>query len=79
MSVITNEKIKINEKSCTGCQVCQLKCSYIRDKAFNPSRAFIKISVDDIIPKITFIEGCTKCGQCAKHCSYGALKLVEGN
>ena len=78
MSAIINEKIKINEKICSGCQICQLKCSYLRDKTFNPSRSFIKITVNDIIPRIEFIEGCTKCGQCARHCSYGALKLVEG-
>ncbi|MHA1786040.1 MAG: 4Fe-4S dicluster domain-containing protein [Candidatus Helarchaeota archaeon] len=68
-------KIEVNEKLCSGCQICQLKCSYIRDKVFNPNRAFIQISVNDVIPTIQFLDGCTQCGQCVKHCSYGALKL----
>lgn len=70
-------EIEINEKRCTGCQICQLKCSYLQDKSFNLSKAFINISVNDLTPKIQFLEGCTHCGQCARHCSYGALTLKE--
>ena len=70
-------KIEVNEKRCSGCQICQLKCSYLFDKSFNPSKAFISVSVDEVIPKIQFLDGCNNCGQCARHCSYGALTLKE--
>ena len=70
-------KIRINEQNCTGCLVCQLYCSYLQTHEFNPSRAFISINLQGIIPAISFLEGCKNCGQCAKHCVYEALELIE--
>ena len=71
-------EIIIHEKNCAGCRICQLMCSSIYQKKFAPTEAFIQI-LDEygLIPKISFLEGCIKCGQCAKHCLYGALEIVE--
>ncbi|NHI92646.1 MAG: hypothetical protein EAX96_09090 [Candidatus Lokiarchaeota archaeon] len=77
MSLIPKFEIEVNENNCTGCQICQLKCSYLQDKSFNSSKAFINISIEKLSPKIEFLEGCTHCGQCARHCSYNALILKE--
>ena len=75
------EKVQIeiiaNEDKCTGCLICQLICSFTFFKEFNPSKAYIQIITHELIPKISFLDGCTKCGQCVKHCLYGALELKE--
>ncbi|MBD3227759.1 MAG: hypothetical protein GF329_06185 [Candidatus Lokiarchaeota archaeon] len=65
------------EENCTGCRICQLRCSYINYKEFNFTKAFIKIDLIDIQPKIEFLEDCKGCFECAKHCLYGALDIKE--
>ena len=71
------KSIIVNEENCTGCMICQMKCSFLHFKEFNPSKAFIIIDLTDIIPKIHFLDDCTKCGQCVDHCLYGALEFKE--
>lgn len=70
--------ITVHEDKCAGCRICQLMCSSIYQKKFVPTEAFIQI-VDEygLTPKISFLEGCKKCGQCARHCLYGALEIEE--
>ena len=71
-------EIEINEEKCTGCTICELWCSYNYHKAFNPSKANIKIEEKySLHPKIRFLETCNNCGQCASHCLYGALIIKE--
>ncbi|MFW9999248.1 MAG: 4Fe-4S binding protein [Candidatus Hodarchaeota archaeon] len=71
--------IEINEERCTGCIICELWCSYTHYKVFNPLKANLKIKDKySLTPKIIFLDTCIKCGQCANHCLYGALKLKEG-
>lgn len=73
-----NIEIKINEKRCTGCIICKLWCSYTHYKIFNPSKSNIKIEDRyGLTPKISFLDSCNKCGQCANHCLYGALIIEE--
>ncbi len=72
--------IEINEDRCTGCLICELWCSYTNYKIFNPSRANLKIQDRyGLSPKIIFLDTCKKCGQCAQHCLYGALNILEGS
>lgn len=73
-----NIEIKIDEEKCTGCIICKLWCSYTHYKVFDPSRA--NVEIEDrycLTPKITFLDTCTNCGQCASHCLYGALIIEE--
>ncbi|MHA1147238.1 MAG: hypothetical protein ACTSR8_03240 [Promethearchaeota archaeon] len=70
--------IKVNIGRCTGCRVCQLWCSYSRNKVFSLEDAFIQVhNPYGLQVKITFKEECNNCGQCAFHCLYNALIITE--
>ncbi len=80
MTTKSSIEIKINEERCTGCIICKLWCSFTHFKIFDPSRA--NLEIEDrygLKPKIIFSDNYTKCGQCAQHCLYGALSIVEGS
>ncbi len=76
--------ITVNTEKCAGCLICELRCSLRHEKAFNPSKAKIKIRklVDqDTEYSVTYAEDCDNCGVCARYCFYGALvqqKKAEG-
>ncbi|MFW9937312.1 MAG: 4Fe-4S dicluster domain-containing protein [Promethearchaeota archaeon] len=70
-------EILVNENLCTGCRICQLICSFNTYGIFSVEKAFIKIeNAYKLVPKISFLDGCTKCGLCVQDCLYGALKKV---
>lgn len=68
--------IRVYLEKCTGCFVCKLRCSLRFEKAFNPSKAAIKIQRlvgEENEFNIAFTEQCDNCGICARYCLYGAL------
>ena len=77
---VKNRRIVADDEKCNGCLICQLRCSFRLEKAFNISKAaiminrFVKGGVDYAI---SFTERCDVCGICAKHCPYGALTWVK--
>ena len=76
----TTEKIQANSEACSGCQMCQLICSFAWARSFSPAQSYILIEeLEDEIPyRISFTDDCRDCGLCVKYCFYGALKLREG-
>ena len=71
-------KIVIKSENCTGCRICQLRCSYLYNKEFSLEKAYIKVDFTGLEPRIKFDEDCRSCGECADYCLYGALiKEVE--
>ena len=38
-----NRRIVADDEKCNGCLICQLRCSYRLEKAFNISKAGIKV------------------------------------
>jgi formate hydrogenlyase subunit 6/NADH:ubiquinone oxidoreductase subunit I len=60
---------------CVGCKLCQLICSYITFRVFNPSRARITIKANEKKGEfhIEFLPECTHCGACIKYCPGEAL------
>lgn len=72
-------KIEVYPENCAGCLRCQLACSYIYTKAFNPAWARIKVDLSTAEYTVSFTEECNDCGQCVDHCFYGALaKVIRG-
>jgi NAD-dependent dihydropyrimidine dehydrogenase PreA subunit len=67
--------------NCTGCLICQLRCSWRFEKAFNPAKAAIQVRrlvEDEREFAITFTERCDNCGICSRYCPYGALVWTKG-
>ena len=68
--------IKVDASKCTGCLICELRCSLRFEKAFNPSKAQVvirRLVGSDNEYEISFTDRCDNCGICARYCPYGAL------
>ena len=68
--------IEVHEEKCTGCLICELRCSLRLEKAFNPAKARITIRRlvgADNEYAIAFTEDCDNCGICVRHCPYETL------
>ena len=69
--------IVVSADNCTGCLICEMRCSLRFEKEFNVSKAAIKIRRlvgSDTEYAITFTDKCDNCGICARFCPYGALR-----
>ena len=68
--------IRVDAARCTGCLICELRCSLRFEKAFIPAKAAIRVrrlvGAEDEY-HISFTERCDNCGICARYCPYGAL------
>ncbi len=72
--------IRVNSSQCTGCLICEMRCSFRFERAFNPSQAAIKVlRTGDSASEynVLLTEKCDNCGICARFCPYGAL-IQEG-
>jgi len=75
-----------NSELCSGCQTCQLACSFHHTKTFWPERSSIAVSRNpqDGTIKWRIKPTCDKCvGEdeplCVKYCMYGALQVLNEN
>ena len=72
----TGPPIEVYEEKCTGCLICELRCSLRLEKAFNPAKARIRIRRlvnADTEYAVSLTEDCDNCGICVRHCPYDAL------
>lgn len=70
--------IKVNYDQCTGCQICELRCSLARTGGLNPHQARLKIEfTQDEVFDFPYV--CQQCqaAACAKVCPTGALEVDE--
>jgi Fe-S-cluster-containing hydrogenase component 2 len=69
--------IVVEAKKCTGCRVCELICSFTKEKVFSPSLS--RIHVVNIEPFIDVALTCRFCEdpQCVRVCPTNALRLDE--
>lgn len=68
--------IDIFTERCTGCLICELRCSLKFEKAFNPGKARVRVLRlvgADTEYSVSFNDDCDNCGTCARHCPYEAL------
>lgn len=70
-------RIEVVPEKCSGCLRCQLACSMLYTKSFNPSSARILIMLHGIKCEIHFTHECIDCGVCADHCFYDALTKIR--
>ena len=75
----TTEQIEVNAENCSGCKMCQLICSFIYTRKFNPLKSRIVIEEPNTTEpfSITFTDECNDCGFCVRYCFYDALKIKE--
>lgn len=81
MAALKGPRIVADAARCTGCLVCQLRCSLRFEKAFVPAKARLAVEPSPepgCRYRIHFLEGCDGCGACASYCPYGALTQPEG-
>jgi len=74
------EKVLIVDgEKCTGCRICELVCSMIRSREYNPQRSCIKVlrnmELDVSIPVIE--TTCDFCGKCSEWCFQEAIRFVS--
>ncbi|MDP2951774.1 MAG: 4Fe-4S binding protein [Chloroflexota bacterium] len=68
--------VAADETKCTGCLICELRCSLRFEKAFTPARSAIQVrrlaGGEDRF-RVSFSDACDNCGICVRFCPYGAL------
>ena len=70
-------EIQTSKAKCTGCLRCQLACSELYTKVFNPSQARIRVVISGADCSIRFEEDCNDCGICVDHCFFDALRKTK--
>ncbi len=76
--------ITVDLSTCTACRTCQLMCSLHLTGRFQPEKASITITRDNIAGILCWSvdSSCDMCiGEklplCISHCSYGALRMGD--
>ncbi len=70
----------VNLDKCTGCRYCELACSFVHHREFNPAKSNIQVSIftEDAfyVPMV-----CTQCDRpfCGEVCPTGAISADEVN
>lgn len=67
-------------EKCTGCLICELRCSLRFARAFDLYRSAIQIRRQvggEYEFSIAFTDVCDNCGICARFCPYGALESTK--
>ncbi|MCW8953104.1 MAG: 4Fe-4S dicluster domain-containing protein [Rhodospirillales bacterium] len=74
-----HKSLVINAADCTGCQQCEMACSYVKTGAFNPSKSRIKVfKFDGGARSVPFT--CTQCAEawCMRACPVEAIVINDG-
>lgn len=71
-------RVKADVAKCTGCSLCELACSSVKEKVFNPVKARIKV-VKEGLPAQVAILVCAQCKRaaCAEVCPTDAITLCK--
>lgn len=68
-------KMIVDSKTCTGCLICAMTCSFIKEKRIDITESRIYVIHSSLAQ--TKVLYCTHCGNCISECPEGALKFDE--
>lgn len=71
-------KLKVDEKRCSGCNVCRVVCTLENFGVVQPVKALLQIKGRFPEPGVYNIAYCNQCGICAEECPEGAIKESGG-
>lgn len=63
---------------CTGCSICELVCSFMKFKVFNPKLSMIRVTYDYELGRVREVSICSQCGVCVASCPNNALVISNG-
>ncbi|MBU7033244.1 MAG: 4Fe-4S binding protein [Theionarchaea archaeon] len=71
--------ISVDQSKCFCCKICEIICSFTKEKEINPRRSRIKIE-PKLDGKVVY-HVCRKCNNpaCVKSCPIHAIEMVNGN
>ena len=77
LSVIRKQILHVNPEKCIGCGICELVCSWEKEKVFNPLKS--RIRVVHMHPFINIATTCRQCEElsCINACPRNALTQSE--
>ena len=70
----------VQSQNCVGCLECQLRCSVVHHRIFNPRLANIRVIPSaDASPyyRVSYLDSCVKCGSCVRACSFDTLRFTS--
>jgi len=78
------KNLSVDHIKCTGCRMCELACSMVKELNFNPKKARIKVHLVGIpeVPVPVISRLCDECGGdpvCLKYCTVNAITFTENN
>ena len=72
----------VRESQCTGCRMCVLACSAIKEDRFSFSNGHSFVEIDEATEAaaftVRFTEACDGCTYCLQFCGYDAIAKPEG-
>ena len=71
-------KLMVDEKCCSGCNVCRVVCALENFQVVQPAKALLQIKGRFPDPGAYSIFYCNQCGVCAEECPEGAIKESGG-
>jgi len=74
------EKVLIVDTDrCTGCRICELVCSVVKQGEFKPSASYIRVmrNKEMDVNVVALSTKCDYCGECVEWCMPEAIKFVS--
>jgi anaerobic carbon-monoxide dehydrogenase iron sulfur subunit len=75
--VTPTERIEVKEELCTGCKICTLICSAVKEGVFMPSRSRCQVLIDTQagLSKPMICRHCED-APCVEACPVGAIEII---
>jgi len=69
----------VDADKCTGCNVCELACSMVKHREYNPQKSLIKVmkNREMNVGIVTLDVRCDFCNKCVEWCLARAIEFVS--